>query len=362
VADRDDDKGRDPKGALRGEIDRVDREILRLLEERADLAERIGAVKEASGEALLDPARERDLLERVEREAKGRIPRSGIRAVFREIVSASRAVQAGFRVAFLGAEGGFAHQAAMRRFGASSSYAAIPSPQHLLEALEAERADYGVFALEGDAEDPPFDAYDLLIGGEASLAAEFVDRGGYEALGSSQSPKILYAHPAALSYCTRFRASLGPSVRIEPVVGSLEAGKRAAADRDAICLAPAIVGDLLSLPVHRSEAEDAPRRTRRFLVLGRSAAKPSGRDKAVLLLGLENTPGALLEVLRRLAAHGVNLLGIESRAHRLRPGEHLFLLEVEGHADQEPLRPAIAEMRGVTRLLRVLGSFPDPNR
>ena len=183
MADRD-DKGRDPKGALRGEIDRVDREILRLLEERADIAERIGAVKEASGEALLDPARERDLLERVEREAKGKIPRSGIRAVFREIVSASRAVQAAFRVAFLVAEGGFAHQAAMRRFGASSSYAAIPSPQHLLEALEAERADYGVFALEGDAEDPPFDAYDLLVGGDASLAAEFVDRGGYGALGS----------------------------------------------------------------------------------------------------------------------------------------------------------------------------------
>lgn len=351
----------DEKGTLRGEIDRVDREILRLLEERADIAGRIGAVKEASGEATLDPARERDLFERMEREATGKIPRSGIRAVFREIVSASRAVQGTFRVAFLGAEGGFAHQAAARRFGASSRYTAIPSPQHLLDSLEAERAEYGVFALEGDAEDPPFDAYDLLIGGDASLAAEFIDRGGYEALGASREPRTLYAHPAALSYCTRFRASLGPSVRIEPVAGSLEAGRRAAADKDSICLAPAIVADLLALPVVQSEAEDAPRRTRRFLVLGRSAAKPSGRDKAILLLGLENTPGALLEVLRRLSGHGVNLLGIESRAHRLRPGEHLFLLEVAGHADADPLRPAIAEIRGVTRLFRVLGSFPEPD-
>ncbi len=224
-------ESRDEKGVLRGEIDRVDREILRLLGERADLAGRIGAVKEASGEATLDPARERDLLERMEREATGKFPRSGIRAVFREIVSASRAVQGTFRVAFLGAEGGFAHQAAARRFGASSRYTAIPSPQHLLDSLDAERADYGVFALEGDAEDPPFDAYDLLIGGDASLAAEFVDRGGYEALGSSREPRTLYAHPAALSYCTRFRASLGPSVRIEPVAGSLEAGRRAACSR-----------------------------------------------------------------------------------------------------------------------------------
>ena len=93
-------------------------------------------------------------------------------------------------------------------------------------------------------------------------------------------------------------------------------------------------------------------------MLGRSAGAASGRDKTALLLALENTPGALLEALRALAAHGVNLLWIESRTHRWRPGEHLFLLEVAGHQDADPLRPALAEMRARTRLFRVLGSFP----
>jgi prephenate dehydratase/chorismate mutase len=349
----------DDRDSLRASIDRLDREILRLLEERANLAGRIGALKEASGEGALDPARERDLLERIEREATGRFPLSGVRAIFREIVSASRAVQGAFRVAYLGAEGSFAHQAAVRRFGASSHYAATPSPQHLMEAVGSERAEHGVFALEGDAEDPPFDAYDLLATSEAMITAEFVDRGGYEALGTARAPKRLYAHPAALALCQRWRASLPSGVVTETVAGSLEAGRRAAVDPDALCLAPAIVADLLRLARIEGEAEDAPRRTRRFLVLGRGGAKATGRDKTALLLALENTPGALSGVLERFAARGVNLLWIESRTHRWRPGEHLFLLEVAGHKDAPPLSPALEEIRGSARLLRVLGSFPQ---
>lgn len=351
----------DPRdlAGLREAIDRLDKQLLRLLEDRAELARRIGALKEAAGEATLDAGRERDLLERIEGEARGLLPRSGVRAIFREIVSASRAAQGAFRVAYLGAEGGFAHQAAVRRFGASSRYAAVPSPQHLLEAIGSERADHGVFALEGDAEDPPFDAYDLLLGSEASITAEFVDRGGYEALGRTRAAKRLVAHPAALALCQRWRASLDAGLAVEAVAGSLEAGRRAAADPDALCLAPAIVADLAGLPVVESEVEDAPRRTRRFLVLGRSAARPSGRDKTALLLALENAPGALHAALRAIASHGVNLLWIESRTHRWRPGEHLFLIEVAGHQDAPPLRPALEELRAATRLLRVLGSFPE---
>ena len=349
----------DDRDDLRQAIDRIDREILRLLEERAEVAAKIGALKRATGEGTLDPARERDLLERIESETKGRFPRSGVRAVFREIVSASRAVQGSFRIAYLGAEGGFAHQASVRRFGISSSYASTASPQHLLEAISSERAEYGVFALEGDAEDPPFDAYDLLLGAEVDLVAEFVDRGGYGAFGHGAAPKRLYAHPAALSLAQRWRGSLGPGVATEAVAGSLEAGRRAAEDPDGLCLAPAIVAESVGLPTVEVEVEDAPRRLRRFLVLGQTGGGPTGRDKTALLFSLENSPGALLKVLRRLADRHVNLLWIESRTHRWRPGEHLFLLEVSGHRDEAPLLPALEDLRSVTRLHRVLGSFPE---
>src|SRR6185295_6262214 len=289
-------------------------------------------------------------------------PLAGLQAIFREILSASRAVQGGFRVGYLGQPGGFAQQAAARRFGESSSYEPQGSPQRLLEQIESERLEYGVFAMEGDPEDPPFDAFDLFLTATVQIVAEFVDQAGYQALGFASAPKRLHAHPAALALCQRWRGSLAAGVQVIPTAGSREAGERAAEDRESLCLAPPVVAQTLRLPVVDAAAEDAPRRPRRFYVLGPGTTKPSGRDKTVLLLSLENRPGRLLETLRRLAEREINVGWIESRSHRWRPGEHLFLLELAGHRLDAPLRETLEALQPATLLHRVLGSFPaaDP--
>ena len=351
-------------GDLRERIDRIDRELVRLLAERAEVAGRIGARKRESGEAPLDAGRERALLDRLAGAERGELPLASLQAIFREILSASRAVQGGSRVGYLGQPGGFAHQAAARRFGDSSSYEPLGSPQRLLEQIESERLEYGVFAMEGDPEDPPFDAFDLFLTTTPRIVAEFVDVAGYQALGfaDAASARRLYAHPAALALCARWRAGLAPELTVTWTAGSREAGERAAEDRGALCLAPPIVAQTLELPVVDAAAEDAPRRPRRFYVLGPGDAKPSGRDKTVFLFSLENRPGRLLEVLRRLAERAINVGWIESRTHRWRPGEHLFLLELGGHHAESPLREALQEIEPSTLLHRVLGSFPagDP--
>ena len=246
----------------------------------------------------------------------------------------------------------------MRRFGESSTYEPLSSPQRLLEQIESERLEYGIFAMEGDPEDPAFDAFDLFLTAKVQIVAEFVDTAGYQALGFASSPTRLYAHPSALSLCQRWRSALSADVVVRPVVGSGEAGNLAAEDKEALCLAPPIVAQTLRLPVVEASAEDAPRRARRFFVLGAGGSKPSSRDKTALLLSLENRPGRLLEVLRCLAGREINVGWIESRTHRWRPGEHLFLLEIEGHRLEPPLREALDELRPATLLHRVLGSFP----
>ena len=345
-------------GDLRARIDRIDRELVRLLAERAEVAEGIGALKREAGEAALDAARERDLLERLTREDRGSFPLAGLQAIFREILSASRAVQGGCRVGYLGFPGGFAHQAAARRFGESSRYEMATSPQRLVEEVESERLEYGVFAMEGDPEDPTFDAFDLFLTAEVQIVAEFLDAAGYQALGFARTPKRLHAHPAALALCQRWTASLPSGTEIQHVSGSYQAGMAASLDKESLCLATPIVAQTAGLPVVEPAAEDAPRRARRFFVLGAKGAKPSGRDKTAVLLSLENRPGRLLEVLRRLAERDVNVGWIESRTHRWRPGEHLFLLELSGHRLEPPLREALEELRPATLLHRVLGSFP----
>lgn len=346
-------------GDLRDRIDRIDRDLVRLLAERAEVATQVGARKREAGEAALDAARERELLERLSREERGGFPLAGLQAIFREILSASRALQGGSRVGYLGQPGGFAQQAAARRFGESSSYEPLGSPQRLLEQIESERLEYGVFAMEGDPEDPPFDAFDLFLTATVQIVAEFVDTAGYQALGFTPSPKRLYAHPAALALCQRWRGSLPSGLETRPVSGSREAGERAAEDREALCLAPPVVAQTLRLPVVEAAAEDAPRRARRFFVLGPGGTKASGRDKTVVLLSLENRPGRLLEVLRVLAERGINVGFIESRTHRWRPGEHLFLLELGGHRLDPSMGEALEALRPATQLHRVLGSFPE---
>lgn len=350
-------------GDLRERIDRIDRELVRLLAERAEVAGLIGARKRESGEAALDAARERDLLERLARTERGGFPLAGLQAIFREILSASRAVQGGFRVGYLGQPGGFAQQAAARRFGESSTYEPLYSPQRLLEEIESERLEYGVFAMEGDPEDPPFDAFDLFLTAKIQIVAEFVDTAGYQALGFASAPKRLYAHPAALALCARWRSTRAGPALVIATAGSQEAGSRANEDKESLCLGTPVVAQMLGLPVVDVAAEDAPRRPRRFYVLGPAAAKPSGRDKTVLLLSLENRPGRLLEVLRRLAEREINVGWIESRTHRWRPGEHLFLLELAGHRLESPLAETLLALEPSTLLHRVLGSFPaaDPS-
>jgi chorismate mutase/prephenate dehydratase len=213
-------------GDLRSSIDRIDRELVRLLAERAEVSVTIGARKRESGEAALDAARERDLIERLEREDRGSFPLTGLQAIFREVLSASRALQGGFRVGYLGQPGGFAHQAAVRRFGESSTLEPLPSPQHLLERIESERLEYGVFAMEGDPEDPAFDAFDLFLTAEVQIVAEFVDVAGYQAMGFTRAPRRLHAHPGALARCQRWTASLPAGVEVRPAPGSRRSWRR----------------------------------------------------------------------------------------------------------------------------------------
>src|SRR5439155_26812049 len=104
-------------GDLRSRIDRIDGELIRRLAERAEVVAAIGERKRVEGESALDPARERELFERLAGEERGQFPLAGLQAIFREVVSASRAIQGDFRIGYLGQPGASAHQAPTRRSG-----------------------------------------------------------------------------------------------------------------------------------------------------------------------------------------------------------------------------------------------------
>src|SRR5690349_19547284 len=130
--------------AMRAELDGVDREIIAAINRRAAIAKRIGQVKAADGQPAFDSERERDILENAEANNDGPLSDEGVRSIFRELVSATRAVQTPIRVAYLGPEYTFSHLAAIDRFGQSAALIPVGTIAAVFEEVERGQAQYGV--------------------------------------------------------------------------------------------------------------------------------------------------------------------------------------------------------------------------
>ncbi len=344
--------------ALRARIDEVDRRLLELLIERAEAAREVGALKAGSGASVLDPGRERELLERLLARNAGRYPPGALTAVYREILSASRALEAPMTVGYLGAAGGFAEAAARRRFGASSSVSAYRDPAALLRDLDGGRLQYALLARDVGDEDPALDSFDLFLDTRVTLFGEVVLRQGYALLGSpgGAAPAFLHGHPAALARCGEL-ISRHAGASVLAAAGSREAAEAANRPGHA-ALAPPHLADGKAREVLEERAEDETDPVRRFLILARSRPPRSGRDRTALVCVLPNRPGALAGLLAAFADAGANVAWIEIRVSRHRPWEHAFFLETDGHAEDAPVGRALEAAARMASHLQVLGSYP----
>jgi len=343
---------------LRAAINALDRRLLEVLIERAAAARAIGRLKSREARAVFDPGREREVLERLLAENRGRFPPEALTAVVREIVSASRALESPMTVGYLGRGGGFAAWAARRRFGSACALLPFDRPGELFRKLAAGHLDYAIVLREVGDEDPALDAFDPFLDHGISLFGEYLLHGGYALLaaGTGEAPTSLFAHPSALARCHHALAALGPVARVA-VADSETAAQRAAAE-GAYALAPAPLAGIHGLDVLRETMENVAAPVRRFLILARTPAPRSGRDRTALVVVLADRPGSLQEILLAFATRKVNVAWVEIRESRGRPWEHTFFLEVDGHRDDPPVQEALQEAGEAASHLQVLGSYP----
>ena len=349
---------------LRQAIDAVDDQVLALLNRRAALAGEVGRLKAAAApEALFHaPAREREVLARLEAASHGPFPAPAVRTVFQEIMSACLSLEKPLRVAFLGPEGTFTHLAARHQFGGSSQSLPQGTIQAVFQAVERQRADYGVVPVENATEgavDSTLDAFldsplaicaeILLAVDQALLLRHGLDLGGV---------RRVYSHPQALGQCRRWlEAHLPGADRIEAPSTS-EAARLAREDAEGAAVASELAADLFGLRVAETKIQDLAANATRFLVLGPKSAEPTGRDRTTLLAMAQDGPGALLRLLEPLARRGLNLSRIQSRPTRRKLWEYAFFLDVEGHAEEPSMAEALVELQAACASLKVLGSYP----
>jgi chorismate mutase/prephenate dehydratase len=348
---------------LRTKIDEVDEKLVRLLDERAALAEEVGKVKKNSGQSVFAPEREETLLRRIERLSVGQISKEGLRAIYREILSACRHRQKQLRIAFLGPEATNCHQAALERFGASDDYVSFRTIGEIFDAVSRGEAEIAVVPIENSTEggvNASHDALvetDLVVCGEIYLRIQHV----LAVNGDEEKIKRVYSHPQALGQCRKWLAENLPEAELIEVSSTSEGARRAREDRHGAGVVNPYAAQFYGLKILFRNIQDQLKNSTRFLILGSHHVPPSKHDKTSLLFAVSHKVGALSSVLSVFSERKINLLKIESRPAPGQPWEYVFFVDVQGHVDQSILREALAAVRDHTLWLKILGSYPQAN-
>jgi chorismate mutase/prephenate dehydratase len=348
--------------ALRRAIDGVDRAILERLNERARLVQQVGRCKRAGGESVYAGARERDLVARLREENAGPFPCEALGPVFREIISATRSLEARLRVAFLGPEGTFSHLGVREKFGALTDAKPVTSIEEVFGAVERDRADYGVVPLENTTEGVVTQTLDALVESGVRICGELKLRISLQLMSRCtrlDEVRRVASHPQPLAQCRRWLdRHLQGVERLE--VGSTAAAADLALREDATAaIGSSLLAESRGLGLLERGIEDRSDNTTRFLVVGGREPLPSGKDLTLVVYTVRKTQaGALHALLEPFARHGVNLASIQSRPIPGKPWEYLFFLELEGHHAEDALTKAMSEADALAHSSRLLGSFP----
>ncbi|HZQ74656.1 MAG TPA: prephenate dehydratase [Burkholderiales bacterium] len=344
---------------LRGEIDRVDDELAKLLDRRAALAQKIGQLK--GGAPAYRPERETQILRRVSSLSANLSPEK-IVAVFREIISACRGLEQAIRVSYLGPEGTFSEQAVRKHFGAAVGALSCASVDEAFRRCESGDAQFTVVPVENSTEGAVGRTLDLLLATPLRICAEVELRVQQNLMSREKAlPSIrkIYSHAQSLAQCNGWLAQKLPGAERIPMASNAEAAQRAAAEPGTAAIAGEAAAERYGLNVLEKSIEDNPNNTTRFLVLGRIEAGATGRDRTSLVLSAANRPGAVHALLTPLARHGVSMTRIESRPSKAGAlWEYVFFIDVEGHQQDPAVASAIAELRASAPYLKVLGSYP----
>ncbi|HKE39818.1 MAG TPA: prephenate dehydratase [Casimicrobiaceae bacterium] len=343
----------------RDAIDALDRELLRLLNERATHAKAIGALKDER--TAYRPEREAQVLRALQSENRGPLPNESVAGVFRQVMSACLALERRLCIAYLGPPGTFSHAAVARHFGDFVEAEPYASIDEVFRAAESGQTDYAVVPVENSTEGAVGRTLDLMCQTELIIVGEIKLRIAQHLLSNATSLDAvsrIYSHAQSLAQCLQWLARHMAGVPRIPVASNAEAAKLAAAEAGSAAIAGETAAAIYGLNVLAPHIEDDPNNTTRFWVLGRQPVARSGRDETSLVMSAHNRPGAVHALLEPLAKNGVSMTRLESRPARTGLWEYLFFVDLEGHRDDTPVAAALAELRVRAPFLKLLGSYP----
>ncbi|GAB4540347.1 MAG: prephenate dehydratase [Thermodesulfovibrionia bacterium] len=347
---------------LRERINEIDLKILELLNQRASVVLEIKKAKDSRHLNIYSPEREREIIDRLTGLNKGPFPNEALRLLYREILSASLALQQPLRVAYLGPPATFTHLAAMRQFGSSADYMAVSTIKSVFSAVSSGEAQYGVVPIENSTEGVVNYTLDMFIDSDLKIVYEIMLQISHNLLSKTGNPhdvKRIYSYPQATAQCREWLEENFPNVPIIEEQSTAAAAKRVAEDPSAAAVASELAAVIYDLKFISRGIEDYKNNYTRFLVIGRDPVPRTGRDKTSIMFSIKDKPGALYSILRHFAKNKINLTKIESRPSRRKAWEYIFFVDMEGHIEDKRVGKAINEMKKECLFFKELGSYPS---
>ncbi|MFN0184377.1 MAG: prephenate dehydratase [Aquabacterium sp.] len=350
---------------LRDQIDALDRELLALLNRRARVAQQVGEIKKHEGSPAFRPEREAQVIANLKQANGGPLLSASVAPIWREIMSACRALETPSRVAFLGPAGTFSELATLGYFGSSIERVPCASIDEVFRATSAGAADFGVVPVENSTEGVVARSLDLFLTTPLSLIGEtslLIRQNLLRRRGGTDGLVAVCAHPQSLAQCHDWLSRHLPDVERRPVASNAEGARQASLDDGLAALASERAASEFGLHVVAPAVQDDPHNRTRFAIVAHPsthpAPRPRGHDCTSLAVSVPNRPGAVHDILVPLKVHGVSMSRLESRPARSGQWEYYFYIDVVGHADEAPVAAALAELRQACAYFKLLGSYP----
>lgn len=348
---------------VRERIDVLDADVLRLVSERARLAQDVARIKREHGEQddFYRPEREQEVLRRLQGLNQGPLSEETVTRLFREIMSACLALQQALRVGYLGPEGTFTQAAALKHFGHAVQMQPLASIDTVFKEVESGDLHYGVVPVENSTEGVVNHTLDCFLSSPLQIVGEVELRIQHH-LVSRQATRDglrkVYSHPQGLAQCRTWLDVNLPGVERIAVNSTAEAARLAAEEQGAAAIASEAAAEMYGLERLAEGIEDHTGNTTRFLVIGRQSPPPTGDDKTSLVVSRTDQPGGLVKLLEPLSTHGINMTRLDARPSRQGVWEYAFFIDLLGHAEEGNVQQALQEIRQQASLFRVLGSYP----
>ncbi len=342
-------------------IDKLDAQLVRVLNERTKHVLAIGEIKLKAGEEIYAPHRERAVLGRVAKLNGGPITAASLEAIYREIMSCALSLEKSLTIAYLGPEATFTHQAAIRRFGSSLLYAPQKTIADVFSEVSKNRADYGVVPVENSTEGVVTHTLDMFVDSDLKVVSQIVLPVQHCLLSRCKRSEIrkLYTHPQSLGQCRGWVQAHLPRAEIIETSSNARSAEFAAREANSAAIAGVLAAEKYKVPILEHDIQDNAANATRFLVLGRQCSPPTGNDRTSIMFSIMDRVGALYRALAPFRRFRINMTKIESRPSKRKAWEYFFFVDCDGHMENPKVAKALAMLGEHCSYVKVLGSYPN---